>query len=295
MGVEIGIVFALAALVSWGFGDFLIQKTTRKIGDWETLFIVTLFGSLLLFPLVYNEVSALVFSGNSSLIILFVMSSFLLVAAIIDFEALRKGKLAIVEPILALEIPITATLAFALAKEAVNFAQIILISSLVLGIVMVSLRSKHFSKKVWLERGSILAFAAAIFMGASNFLVGVSSRATSPLLANWFLNVFIGAVSLSYLASNKKVHRIAKDFNKNRKLVLTMCIFDNFAWISIAIAASIIPIAIAFALSESYIALAALLGLVVNREVMLRHQKLGLALTLVSAAVLCFVIQILRN
>ena len=34
MVFEIGILFALAALVFWGFGDFLIQRSTRKFGDW---------------------------------------------------------------------------------------------------------------------------------------------------------------------------------------------------------------------------------------------------------------------
>ena len=60
MGAELGIVFALGALVSWGFGDFLIQKTTRKLGDWETLLIVTLFGSIVLAPLIYRDVIAMV-------------------------------------------------------------------------------------------------------------------------------------------------------------------------------------------------------------------------------------------
>lgn len=289
MGLELGIVFALGALVSWGFGDFLIQKTTRKLGDWETLLIVTLFGSIVLAPLIYRDVIAMVALESGAFFALLGMSVAMLFAAILDFEALKKGKLSIVEPILALEVPITALLAFVFISESVGFVQIALISILVFGISLISLKSPHFSRKVWLERGALLAAGASILMGISNFLVGFSSRVTNALVTNWFFDIFILIVSFVYLLKNKKLGRVRKDFGKNKKLVLSMCIFDNFAWIFIAVAASIIPIAIAFALSESYIALAALLGILVNKEVLLRHQKAGLVVTLCMVIILCII------
>lgn len=39
--VSLGILFAFVAMLFWGFGDFMIQKSTRKIGDWETVFLIT--------------------------------------------------------------------------------------------------------------------------------------------------------------------------------------------------------------------------------------------------------------
>jgi drug/metabolite transporter (DMT)-like permease len=289
MGVEIGVLFALAALVSWGFGDFLIQRTTRKMGDWEPLFMITLFGSIVLIPFIFDDLRAAVAMQDQSFLVLLAMSVILLIAAIIDFEAMRKGKLAIVEPIYALEVPVTAILSFALIKESIEMFQIILISLIIVGIAMVSLKSHHFRRKAWIERGVLLAAVGMIFMGAANFLVGVSSRMTSPIFANWFLNVFIAMISLFYLLSHKRIGKMAGDFRANKKLVLSMCAFDNFAWICIAFAASFIPIAIAFALSESYIALAALLGLMINREMLMRHQKLGLVVTLLAAITLSIV------
>jgi hypothetical protein len=35
----IGVGFAFIAMLCWGVGDFLIQKSARKLGDWETLFV----------------------------------------------------------------------------------------------------------------------------------------------------------------------------------------------------------------------------------------------------------------
>ena len=36
MTAGIGIALAFVAMLCWGFGDFMIQKSTRKVGDWET-------------------------------------------------------------------------------------------------------------------------------------------------------------------------------------------------------------------------------------------------------------------
>jgi len=48
--LETGIIFAFGAMLFWGFGDFLIQRTTRKIGDIETLAFISIFGSIGLLP-----------------------------------------------------------------------------------------------------------------------------------------------------------------------------------------------------------------------------------------------------
>lgn len=50
MGVETGIIFAFIAMIGWGFGDFFIQKSTRKVGVWATIFIITLLGFIVLTP-----------------------------------------------------------------------------------------------------------------------------------------------------------------------------------------------------------------------------------------------------
>src|SRR3989344_8031829 len=106
MNLELGILFSVIALLCWGFGDFLIQRSTRKFGDWETLFIISLFGTIVLTPFIYKDLPNL-FEFSKEFWILFGISFILLIAAILDFEALKKGKLAIIEPVLALEVPVS--------------------------------------------------------------------------------------------------------------------------------------------------------------------------------------------
>ncbi|MBI2583444.1 MAG: EamA family transporter, partial [Candidatus Aenigmarchaeota archaeon] len=272
------------ALLFWGFGDFLIQKSTRKFGDWETLFSIVAFGTIILTPLVYNDLWIL--SSNENLLVLMAASLVLLGAALLDFEALKKGKIAVVEPVYALEVPIAAVLAFGIISETVELLEISLISILIIGLIMVSLRSHHFSRRAWVERGVFLAAVGSLFMGSANFLVGFAARITNPLMSIWFTNLVLTFVCLYYLMINKKLGGFARDFYHHRKLVLGVAVLDNLAWIAFAGAMSIIPIVIAVALSESYIALAALLGLLINKERLFMHQKIGLFVVLLSAVAL---------
>jgi len=290
MALLVGILFALSALVCWGVGDFLIQRSARKFGDWETLFVITAFGAIILTPLVYGDVTRLAMAeNNTSFFVLLSVSAILMVAALLDFEALKKGKIAIVEPILALEVPVAAIMAFALINEGLGMFEIFLISTLMIGIALISLKSHHLKRRIWLEKGAILAAIGALFMGASNFLVGFASRITNPLLTNWFINVFIAVICFYYIMTNKRIGKLVSDFKANTRLLLTVSTFDNLAWITFAFAASLIPIAIAVAISESYIALAALLGLLINREILMKHQKAGLVAALASAVLLSMI------
>ena len=112
MALELGIMFAFAALVFWGFGDFLIQRSTRKLGDWETLFVITAFGVVILTPFIYSDPEFALLFEDKTFLMFTGISVVLLLAAILDFEALKRGKIAVVEPIYALEVPISAILAF---------------------------------------------------------------------------------------------------------------------------------------------------------------------------------------
>jgi uncharacterized membrane protein len=72
----------------------------------------------------------------------------------------------------------------------------------------------------------------------------------------------------------------------NSRLIVSVGFIDNLAWVAFCYAALYIPIAIAISISESYIVLAALLGMKFNQEKLKSHQKLGLVLTVAAAIIL---------
>lgn len=144
-----GILLALTALISWGLGDFLIQRSTRKFGDWVALFYVTAFGAIVLFPFVLNDLVSS-FTFHSAL--LWLAAGVTLFFALLDFEALRVGKISVIEPIYAFEIPVAALLAVYFVHERLTAIQILLIFSVMLGIFLISTRSFGHFKRIHLEK-----------------------------------------------------------------------------------------------------------------------------------------------
>ncbi len=286
MSVSAGIGLAFVAMLCWGFGDFLIQKSTRKIGDWETLFIICGFGSLILLPFVWRNIPALIFGDQKILIVLFSGAIILFIAALFDFEALKKGKLSVVEPIWSFEVPASALLAFFILKEKIDILQIIFIGSLIVGLFLVSFREKYSVRKFFVEKGVLLAFFAAFIMGAANFFYGWGARVSDPLMVNFVVNVFVTLGTAIYLLTQGKMIKTFRDLISFRGVLLPMSILDNVAWVAFAFAMSLAPIAVAVALSESYIIVAVILGLLVNKEKIQGHQKFGLILAIISAVVL---------
>lgn len=286
MTISVGVGLAFIAMLCWGFGDFLIQRSTRKIGDWETLFIICSFGVIVLLPFVWRDIPALINGNFDNILILLVCSLIIFFAALLDFEALKRGKLSVIEPIWSFEVPASAVLAFLILGERISSIQIILIVLLISGLMLVSFKEKHSIKKFLVEKGVIIAFFAAFIMGSANFFVGWGARVTDPLMVNFFLNVFIVIFTGIYLIVFGKMKKTLRDAIAFRGILLPMSIVDNSAWIAFAFAMTLIPIAVAVALSESYIIVAVILGLLVNREKLQKHQKIGLVLAIIGVIIL---------
>lgn len=282
---QIGILFALVALVSWGLGDFFIQKTARIVGSWKALFFIGFLGFLVLFPFVKNDLGSL---QIADILLLTLLGVVVIFAALFDFEALRQGKIAIVEPIIGLELPITVGLGVTLGTDKLTLPQTLLILTTFIGIVLaVTLHHTHLHyHKRLIEKGVILAGIGAIGLALTNFLVGFSSQTISPLMTIWFAHTLIAVVCGCYLVIKGELKSLIKDIRRNPKPIIGESIFDNLGWVAYAIATTTIPISIAITISESYIALAVLLGFVVNRERLQSHQIIGVIIAIVSVILL---------
>jgi drug/metabolite transporter (DMT)-like permease len=280
-----GVFFAFVAMACWGVGDFLIQRSTRKFGDGITLFYITIFATVLLFPFIIPELPSLG-QVDYRFWLLMGASLVILVSALLDFEALRLGKISVVEPVYALEVPLTVALGSFFLGEWLTPLQGFFIVTLITGIIFVSLESLHVLRKFRLEKGVFLAAAATLGMSGANFLFGIGARHTSPLLINWFTSAFLALAMVGYITYSRQWGKTYREWHKKKALILGVSLMDNLAWIAFTFSTLTIPIAIATGISESYIALAAFFGLMWNREKLALHQKFGLACVIVSAIVL---------
>lgn len=276
----LGILFALLALLSWGFGDFLIQKTTRMLGTWQTILAISCIGFVGLFPFVKDNIASL---SMAHIGLLLLLSAVTLFATVFDYQALKQGKISIIEPLLGMELPITVGLGMLIGSDTLAPLQLVLIATIFVGMVLVVTKeTEHlaYHKRI-VEKGVMLAGIGAVGMGLTNFLVGTSSQEISPLMTIWFVHSLVGVIAAIALARKRALGDFFRRARSHGTLVLGLGILDNLAWVSFGIATTHVPISIATAISESYIALAALLGIYINKERLKRHQFFGVAVVII--------------
>jgi len=260
-------------MVAWGFGDFIIQKGTRKIGDMETLAWIGLLGTIGLTPFVWHDLALVVQTSNFLVLLLLGIITFAI--GIANFEALKRGKISVVEVILEAELPIAVLLGLFFFRESLSILQILLIMLVFAGILLIAAEPGQIKKKHFLEKGAMLALIAAAGYGIIDFLTAVGAKTVSPLLTIWFTWVTFTIICLIYMAWQGKLIHFFKDAAKYKTIVLAMGIIDTLAWILFAIAVRNNELAITVAITESYPAIGLILGVAVNREKVAIHQYVG--------------------
>ena len=284
MGLEIFVVFAaFGAMLSWAVGDFLIQKTTRKIGSIESLAFIGIIGSIALIPFVINDLH-LLFSWTN-LILLIILGALTFVAAFFDFEALKLAKLSTADTIMELELPVTILLAFIFFNESLTGLQWGIIALIFVGILLIATESiKNW--KLNLERGVLIAVLAAIGMGLINFLTSASSRTVSPLMAVWIPWIIYTIFCLVLIWKKGEFPKFIKNASRFKWLILWMGLVDTAAWICYSFAVFKENIGVVTAITECYPAVAVFLGVWFNKEKNSWHQYFGAALAIIASIAL---------
>ena len=222
MHANIGIALGLVAMICWGFGDFAMQRSIRRLGDWETLFVLTFFGAIIIYPFVGRDVAMLNARVDASYFILIGTALILMAATLLTFEGFKHGKISVLEPLFSFEIPAASVLAFAVLNDHISWLQAAVIAVLTIGLFLVSFREKTVSKKMFLEKGVAIFFVGAILTGFADFLLGWGSRTTNPLLATFVLNLIIAALSLIYILIRRQGGDLLANMRSGTKLLLVM-------------------------------------------------------------------------
>lgn len=282
---ELSVLAAFGAMLCWGFGDFFIQKSTRKVGNIEALAFIGIIGSIGLLPFVVFELP-LLFSFENLVLLCFVGIA-TLVIALFNFEALKKGKLSVVEIVFEIELPITVLLGFLFFAETLSALQMALILFILLGVGLISL--SNVSKQQFLksfEKGIAMAIIGGIGLAFLDFLTAAASRKVSPLMAIWMPFVVFTILCLLLIWRREGFKKFAGNAAKYKFTLLGMGIFDTIAWVFFAIAVFEKQLAITTAITESYPAVALLLAVCINKEKIRKHQYAGAAIALAACILL---------
>ncbi len=291
---NLGIIAGFIAFLMWGFGDFFIQRSVKKVGALAALFWISLTGGVALLPWVVKDLPQIL--ANQQLLNLLLVTSVISYAAgALFLKSLAVGKISVIEAIMSFEVIATALIGIFILKEKVVPLQMILILSVVLGIIMAIKKAppRYFWQRWFfkrrLEKGAIIAFVSVLIISLMNIFVGLSSQNTNPLLAIWFIHFFIALILLLWFIIKKQTHQLFQESFKNWRLLLITSVLDITAWLAYAFATTKIPISITIAITESYIALAVILGIFINKEKLSKHQLIGIAITLLAAIALAVI------
>lgn len=288
MIVSAGVGFALLTLACWTFGDFFIQRSARLTGIWNALFYITALGAVVLLPFAWHQILP---AWRTGLALLLTLSVVMLIAALFDFEALKLGKIAIIEPVWGIELPITIGLGVTIGHDHLSFAQVIFVGLIFVGIVLAA-ATRVSNLKVHsriLEKGVVLAAIGATGMALGNFLTGVASQDFSPVLTIWFTDAFMALSCLVVIGLRGETKKIWTDFKRYPVPVIAESVFDNVAWVAFGAAMTHIPISVATAITETYIAFTVMLGVLVNHEKVKKHQLVGASLAIIGVIALSII------
>jgi len=274
------ILLAFGTMILWGVGDFLIQRCIKRVGNLETIFWITLVSSIFLFPFVYKSLPLL---SGWQFLILFVLGLIGFLGTYIHFEALDAGKLSVVELVFSLELPLTILLGVIFFREVLTLRLILLMLFLFLGIILLSVDFKKINTRQLLEKGALLAIIAAGIVALTNFLTAVGAKELNPILVIWFPWLVSGLLTFVYLLLKKRWGNVVRRSRPFWKLLAVMIVIDITAWLCYSFALSQKELSITTSITESFIVVAMILGIIFNKERIRPLQYLGAALAVVCS------------
>lgn len=286
--MNIGIALALSAFVFWGLGDFLIQRSTRTVGEAKTLLTIGLISTPLLLPIVYKDLTNLTAPEHIALL---VMSILVVIYAITLFKAFDIGKLSVVESVMVLELPLAVGLSVLWLGDKLDKLQIFLFIIICAGVAMATVKNvKHLNySKHFVEKGVWLAFAGAGLAAVVDVFISSSAQNISPLITLWYQHAFIVLVFGTYLTISKSWQEFFIDIKTHPFLMLGQGVCDNIAWLSFVFAVNYINTSLVVSISGGYVILAAILGHQFNKEKLKSHQILGAGVAIPGMILLAYI------
>ena len=268
--------------MAWGLGTFCSARSSRIIGAWSVVAWVMLFG--LVANLVVIAVGPRPGSlGAADLAWMLVSGLGNAVGLLLEYTALRRGKVGIVTPVTSTEGAIAAVLAVA-AGEALGVAPAGLLAMIALGIVLAGVApdeptlDQRKSGAFWLAALAALSFGIGIYAtGHLSASLPVGWAVLPPRL------VGVAIVTIP-LALSRRL-RLSRS-------VLPLVVFTGLAevlgFVSFAVGARE-SVAIAAVLGSQFAVVAGVAAYVLLRERLTRLQLAGVVLILVGVAALTWV------
>jgi drug/metabolite transporter (DMT)-like permease len=278
----IALLGGLGAALAWGAGTFASARSSRIIGAWSVVAWVMLFGLVANLAVIVAgpRPGSL---GASDIVWMFVSGLGNAVGLLLEYTALRRGKVGIVTPVTSTEGAIAAVLAVA-TGEALGAAPAGLLAVVALGVVLAGAApdeptpDQPGSGAFWLAASGALSFGIGIFAtGHLSASLPVGWAVLPPRLVGVMVVTIPLAMSRRLILSRR---------------ALPLVVFTGFAevvgFVCYAVGARH-SVAIAAVLGSQFAAVASVAAYLFLRERLTRLQLAGVALIVAGVAALTWV------
>ena len=284
MSISIGIIFGIIAMLSWGFGDFLIAKAVRSAGVFRTFFwsiVLGLAPILIIFALFFKFSAVSLFTG----LLLIAISSLFFVGVLSLYKGFQIGVISIISPIASAGAVVTVILSLIFLKEVLSVSQAIGISLAILGSILASFKF-HDLIKLKLKKlatGVEFAMIAMLTGGVAFVLLDITISELGWFMPIFFIRIIGSFIAMIYAGAAKK--NISFPVNIVWILVAisileTVAILAIGAGISSDLTSIVIPVSSAFPI------ITIILARIFFKEILELNQKIGVIAVLVGLVLL---------
>lgn len=285
MALEIGILFAIITMLSWGTADVFAKKAINKIG-YKTALLLNQATAIV--PLI---VLAILFFKPPPLtpeLILIIFSAGILgiIAYIFLYRGFQKGNVSVVSPISASWSVITTILAVFLFQETLAPIQILGIIAVFIGIFFASTNLSELKKSIHEGRTSGIsdALLSMVAWGITYTLLRPLSIAFGPIIALLFVRIIAITILFSWTKSTK-----TKISSTTRLIFLFIALaglLDLLGFLAFNFSISTAFLSIVGPVAATYPAVTIVLAYFFLKEKIVNNQKIGIIAILAGLALI---------
>lgn len=284
MAIEVGVVFAILTMLSWGIADFLAKKAIDRIGYKKSLLInqSIALGPIFVYAILFFNIPEI----STSLILITIATAFLALVGYLSFyKGLQKGNISVVSPITSSWAVVTTLLAIVIFGETLSSLQIVGVLGIFIGIFLTSTNLKEFKKSIrqGTSNGVLEAIIAMVSWGLTFLLVKPIVDAAGPVMAVLFLR----AIMLVFLFSWVRISRTK--IGIPTKLIFLFLIgsglLDVFGFVTYSIGITTEFLSIVSPIVAIFPAVTIMLAYVFLKERLVNNQKIGIV-TILTGLVL---------
>jgi transporter family protein len=285
MNEALSVMFAITSMVGWGLGDFIAKTVVAKASAYRTVLFsqcvgsVPFFLAILMYDWTVPDPSLMFLAALSATLSTIMLYSF--------YQALKLGKASIVAPVGSCLTVVAVVLSVMILGEALTMLQILLISTVFVGILLVAFQGSDTRSTA--SNVSIVLSLLVVFVGGGNTILQKLIAETGHYLMGFLLTrVFMLAfLALLFPVFGKETSVVVPRASYARITLLGLIdVSGFFAWfmgLREGFVSIVAPI------SNSSSAVTIILAHTFLGERLLLHQKIGIIAIVIGIAALSLI------